>query len=105
MSIGKLIAYTLRRFFDLGHEQRIPCPYFQSYETTDLTIKTRMHSSRMRTVRSSERISRGVSAPWGVSALGGVCPGGCLLGGGIPACTEADTPTLAPVDRQTPVKT
>ena len=39
MSIGKLIAYTLRRFFDFGHEQRIPCPYFQSYETTDLTIK------------------------------------------------------------------
>ena len=35
----------------------------------------------------------------GVSVLGGVCswggsgPGGCLLpGGGIPACTEADTP-------------
>ena len=39
MSIGKLIAYTLRRFFDFGHEQRIPCPCFQSYETTDLTIK------------------------------------------------------------------
>ena len=54
----------------------------------------------------------GVSAPgwgcllWGVSTSGGVssrgtsAPGGwCLLGGGgIPACTEADTP---PVDRIT----
>ena len=39
----------------------------------------------------------GVSALWGVPLLGGVCSGG-----GIPACTEADTP---PVDRQTPVKT
>ena len=31
---------------------------------------------------------------WGVSATGGVCSGGgCLLpGGGIPACTKADTP-------------
>ena len=35
-------------------------------------LKTRMHSSRMRTVRSSGRIS-------GVSALGG----GCLLWGGV----------------------
>ena len=130
-----------------------------------------MHSSRMRTVRSSGRISGG-SALGGcllpeegvcsreVSALGGVCSrgmqgcllggcpllggcllqgvsalgrvpalvgGGCLLqgvsalgglllllggvcsrGGGIPACTEADTPTPPPmwtVERQTPVKT
>ena len=39
------------------------------------------------------------------SALGGVCSGGCLLGGGggIPSCTEADTPHH--VDRQMPVKT
>ena len=41
--------------------------------------------------------SRGMSAPRGESALGGcllwgVCSGGvCSLGGGIPACTEADT--------------
>ena len=36
----------------------------------------------------------GVSA-CGVSALGGVYFGGCLLGGGIPACSaEADTPLL-----------
>ena len=46
-----------------------------------------------------------------VAVSGGVCllPGGCqlwtavsALGGGIPACTEADLP---PVDRQTLVKT
>ena len=52
---------------------------------------TRMHSSRMRTVRSSGRLSGGVCF-WGVSArgstLGGVCSGGvpalggCLLLGG-----------------------
>ena len=120
---------------------------------------TRMHSSRMRTVRSSGRLmylgvggvknakkkkklfggcllwgvvcsggcllpggvcSEGVSAPGvsvpggsaleggcllhGVSALGGVCFQGVLLqrggvysgGCGIPACTEADTPTPHP---------
>ena len=59
--------------------------------------------------------SRGGVCSWGVSARGGVCsrgvsardgsaPGGgvSVLGGGIPACTEADTPR---VDRHTPVKT
>ena len=73
---------------------------------------TRMHSSMMRTVRSSGRpggcLLRGVSAPrgaclvpGGVSAPGGgsaprrVCSGGVSAlsapgGGGIPACTEAD---------------
>ena len=39
-----------------------------------------------------------VSAPGGVSALGGSAPGGC-----IPACTEADTPLWT--ESQTPVKT
>ena len=69
-----------------------------------------MHSSRMRTVRSSGRLSRGVYVPggcllWGVSAPGrvsaarGVCSWGDVcsvgvsaLGGGIPACIKADTP-------------
>ena len=59
-----------------------------------------MHSSRMRTVRSSSRLLGGVSAPSGVSARGGVCPqGGLLLGGGIPACTEADSPPCGQTDR------
>ena len=67
----------------------------------------------------------GVSAPggvcsggyllWGVSAQGGVCSGGgsvcsrgsvcsggcLLLGGSIPACTEADTPPPSTVNRMT----
>ena len=57
-----------------------------------------MHSSRMRTGRSSIVCrsllpggcvcSRGCLL-WGVSALGGVCS---WRGCGIPACTEADTP-------------
>ena len=70
-------------------------------------ILTRMHSSRMRTVRSSSRLLGGVCSM-------GVCSGGCLLrgcllwvgwllqGGGIPACTEADPHPR--VDRQTGVK-
>ena len=41
---------------------------------------------------------RGESPCWGVSLAGGL-PGR----GDLPACTEADPPTL--VDRQTPVKT
>ena len=71
--------------------------------------RTRMHSSRMRTGRSltvcCSLRGGGVSAPRGVSALGGggVCSWGCLVPGGsapggcIPACTEADT--LPPMDR------
>ena len=60
---------------------------------------TRMHSSRMRTVRSSSRLPRGVS-DWGVSDRGGsaqkgsVCPGVSVLGG----CLPGGTP---PVDRMT----
>ena len=42
-----------------------------------------MHSSRMRTVRSSGRILGGVCSQ-GVSAVGGcLLPGGCLLQGGL----------------------
>ena len=53
---------------------------------------TRLHSSRMRTARAltvSPRCSaRGGVCSGGVSAPGGVS----ALGGGIPACTEADPP-------------
>ena len=75
---------------------------------------TRMHSSRMRTVRNSSHLLRGVSTCFrGLPAPGGFCSRGvsalegCLFQagacswGGIPACTEADPP----VDRQTRVKT
>ena len=58
-----------------------------------------MHSSRMRTVRSSGCISGGVLSPGGclllggVSAPGGVCllwgGGGCLLGGSAPGGVSA----------------
>ena len=81
---------------------------------------TRMHSSRMRTGRSLTVCWRPLRGEGGGGCLvwggvccqggvwsGGVCswggvpgPGGCLLprgvsapGGGIPACTEADTPS------------
>ena len=93
---------------------------------TNIILQTRMHSSRMRTVRSSGHILEGgrclpgggllrggVSAPGvgvgrvcsgGCLLLGGVCSWGCLLlegcllpgRGGIPACTEADAPTPSP---------
>ena len=55
--------------------------------------RTRMHSSRMRTVCNSSRLLEGVSAPGRGAWSGGVCSGGCLVpGGGITACTEADPP-------------
>ena len=70
------------------------------------TTKTRMHSSRMRTVRCSSRLLGGGVSAWLVSAQGGVCLGGVCLGGVcpgglpggmcIPVCTEANNP---PVDR------
>ena len=45
---------------------------------------TRMHSSRMRTVRSSGRISGGVPGPGGVYLVRGGVPGrGCLLWGDL----------------------
>ena len=61
--------------------------------STLMNCTTRMHSSRMRPVRSSDRISGGgvcsggvcsreVSTPGGC-LLGSVCPGGCLLRGGV----------------------
>ena len=79
-----------------------------------------MHSSGMRTVRSSSRLCSGGGLPGpggclfrGVPGLGGVCswgvpgsgvsaPGGMPGpgGGGIPACTEADPPPCEQNDRQ-----
>ena len=49
---------------------------------------TRMHSSRMRSVRSNGHFS-GVSVPGGVCSREVSAPGGS----GIPPCTEADTPS------------
>ena len=53
-----------------------------------------MHSSRMRTARSSSRL---LAVGGGGGSAGGVCPGGVYRGEGvsaggvcIPACTEAD---------------
>ena len=87
--------------------------FFRHYSAIDFSIQTRMHSSRMRTVRSSSHVypsmhwgcasqqslgrgvvcpggclPRGVSAYWGYLPIGGVCPEGVC----IPACTGADTP-------------
>ena len=77
---------------------------------------TRMHSSRLRTVRSSSHLlgegGRGGGVCPGSVCPGSVCPGGlcvcpegCLPTGGvcpggcIPACTGADTPTCGQNDR------
>ena len=81
----------------------------------NMYLKTRMHSSRMRTVRFCPYLpactvqrgsaTRGVSATRGCQLpRGGVCyQGGCLLPGGpegcIPACTEADPPVNRMTDR------
>ena len=58
--------------------------------------QTRMHSSRMRTIRCSGRVPvEGLSAQGGVcvsvggvSAQGGVCLGLCLPGGRNPPCEQ-----------------
>ena len=77
-------------------------------------LLTRMHSSRMRTVRSSSRLLGGVSAPRGCCLLpggvrsqggllwGGLLLGGCLLGG-AGVCLSAYWDTTPPVDRHTGV--
>ena len=45
---------------------------------------------------------QGVSTPGGCLLQGGVCSEGgvCSRGGGIPACTEADTPPCEQSDKQ-----
>ena len=61
-------------------------------ETRNKNINiTRMHSSRMRTVRCSDRLAGGGISPWGVSSKGGCLPRGqclprgwCLPGGVCP---------------------
>ena len=63
------------------------------------TTKTRMHSSRMRTVRSSGRISGGVPGPEGCTWSGGTWSRGgvyLVLGGvlGPRGCTWSGTPPL-----------
>ena len=67
--------------------------YMISYSS--VAIRTRMHSSRIRTGRSLTVCCqvRGVCSGGGCLLPGGVCSGG---GVGIPACTEADTPPLPP---------
>ena len=59
-----------------------PFPVFQLY----IYFEPRMHSSRMRSVRSSDHIlGGGVSAPGGVYSRGVSAPGGCLLPVGVSA--------------------
>ena len=57
---------------------------------TEIFVRTSMHSSGMRAVRSSGRRGEGVypSMHW----AGGVCPGGCLPGGCLPKCMLGYTP-------------
>ena len=74
---------------------------------------TRMHSSRMRTVRISRRLlggvpgpggctwSRGCSWSWGVYLV----LGGHLVLGGVSGPRRVPAQVLPPVDRQTRVKT
>ena len=100
----KLQNYRIRKCMrDWIHYNSALCTkHFEQIHAKNHEKKcTRMHSSRMRTVRNSSRLLPEGSAPGGegVSALGrlwgavcsrGVCSQG--VGGGIPACTEADPP-------------
>ena len=85
MNIVNLIYLVYHQICKLHFIQRIE----------GISQLTRMPSSRMRTVRNS----RGVLDPGGcLLPQGFLLPQGCLLlGGGIPACTEADPP----IDRMT----
>ena len=77
------LRFTLRRVRSRGKVVKL----LQSWLLTWPHNKTRMHSSRMRTVRSSGRLSgEGVSAP-GVWPQGGVCSGagGAVCSGGVSA--------------------
>ena len=102
---NKLFKKVINKIFTLQHINKRPI------------CQTRMHSSRMRTA-CSLNISGG-------SAQGGVCPKGCLPGGGYAASAPTETQQqcsclytaawscdlqgmlgyLPPVDRQTLVKT
>ena len=94
---------------------------FSDFRLIDKFRQTRMHSSRMCTVRNSSHLlvggawsprgclllgwvpgPVGVTGPGGVPGPGGICSRGCLVPGGwggIPACTEAD-PLCEQNDRQ-----
>ena len=64
----------------------------------------RMHSSRMRAVRSSGRPRGGVSATGGCLLPGKSAPGGCLLWGSGVVFQHALRQTPPRVDRHMPVK-
>ena len=82
----------------------LPCPKLRLQAVTRLHA-SRMHTTYLLTVSPSMHCAGGVcfwgglgvvSAPGGLSALGGVCSEGVCFWrgecGGIPACTEADPP-------------
>ena len=112
----RTLKTTYRRKHKLQLCTHFPFPnHCHLKEFRRIQNQNKMHSSRMRTVRSSGRISRGgVSAPGGCLLPGGVCSqGGCLLpwgvsapgvsapgGCGNPASTEADTPSPLCTDRR-----
>ena len=75
------VTYSRHKLMVCSH-----CPTQRPRQTQ---IQTRMHSSRMRTGRSLTVCQSVLPGGGGVCSQGGVCSHGR---GGIPACTEADTP-------------
>ena len=69
-----------------------------------ISLLTRMHSSRMRTVRSVSRLPGGVCFRGGGCASRGVCflggggvlPGGCFWGGAVPGPKGGNCPGTPP---------
>ena len=106
-----LAFFKRNEIFDIVHWSVLPSQMSVMTKQKMMNILiTGLHSSRMRTVRSGSRLGGGCLrgeggclVPWGVCSWGVPGPGGSdpggslLLGGGIPACTDADPP----VDRMT----
>ena len=96
----QLNAYSEKQQQFLGQESP-----FINWEDAIETIHTIMHSSRKPTVHCSGR-RRGGRGGWVYPSMhwaGGVCPGGCLSGGGgvLDVCPGEEVSAAPPVDRMT----
>ena len=79
-----LVDFLVRLVYDNFSGKRNFILGILSHDCSVKRIMTRMHCSRMRTVRCSSRLfGGGRCLPGGLSAQGEWC---------IPECTEADTP-------------
>ena len=92
--VGCLLHPSPRRQKDARQNITLPQTSFVGGKNID---QIRKYSSRMHTVHCSNRHGGGGTSPRGVPAWGVYLPRGMYLPRGrvgIPACTEADTPSV-----------